>query len=959
MLLFPAGLIIPNTSAAPPAGYYLVWADEFNGTSLDPAKWGAWNGPNRSGYNVPDAVTVGGGNLTIATYTTNGTHYTGIISSDGKFRARYGYWEASILFSGSPGMWSGFWLQSPNEGQFLGDPSASGAEIDICEHRNTDTSNADNINGAVQTSVHWDGYSTDEKTSTSGLIGSGLGAGFHTYGLLWNDASYSFSFDDAQLWSTNAGLSDRTELILFSSEVASNYWAGIIPPGGYDNSLTSTTRMVVDYVRYYAPTATVFWTGASSASWATRGNWLSNMVPNSASDVVFSYLSAGNFSMSLGQDTAVHGLSIEEASPIAIAGNMLTVGAGGIDMLSALNDVGIYSALVLSAAQSWNIASGRTLAVNTIVSGPGSVALTGRGAVVLGGTNYCTGSTTISNGTLVVNGVITGPVTVAGGTLSGTGTVAGPVVVNAGMLSGTETLTGPVLVNAYGTLSPGPAIGTLTLSNTLTLKPGSFTLMDINKTTGACDQINGLTGIVYGGTLFINNQAGVLAEGDSFKLFKAGNYSGAFNRIIPATPGAGLAWDTGALATQGTLRVITTSNAPITAQLAAHQLSLSWPADHLGWYLQAQTNAPGVGLTTNWITVPGSTATNRMFFSINPALGSVWLRLASPYYTTAVFGRGDLVVLQVGNGGIAASGAPGFLNDYSPFGGPSLGQVTLPTSGPNALIFGASAYNGALSLSADGQSLVVAGYNVPVGYIATAIDTSSTSGAAPVPRAVGSVSADGKFTLNATTAQFSSGPIRSAVADGSGNFWAGGGNSGLVYLGSNSPAATLSTVSTATRNLGLVNGNLCFTEAGSGHGVMAFAGAPRSAVSPALVLSTDGTGTGTPSPKGFAFNTALTIAYVADNRTAANGGGIQRFNWNGTAWAYAYTLGYTSGSSQQVWDMTADFSGPNPVVYAITGESTGNHLVSITDAGPGSAYIILETAPSGTAFRGVAFAPDQ
>src|ERR1035441_2582615 len=128
---------------------------------------------------------------------------------------------------------------------------------------------------------------------------------------------------------------------------------------------------------------------------------------------------------------------------------------------------------------------------------------------------------------------------------------------------------------------------------------------------------------------------------------------------------------------------------------------------------------------------------------------------------------------------------------------------------------------------------------------------------------------------------------------------------------------------------------------------------------PALVLSTDGTGTGTPSPTGFAFNTALTIASVADNRTAANGGGIQRFNWNGSVWAYAYTLGYTSSSSQQVWDITVDFSGPSPIIYAVTGESTGNHLVSVTDTGSGSPYTIIETAPSGTAFRGVGFAPQQ
>ena len=956
-VVFGGGLIVLNASAAPPAGYYLVWGDEFNGSSLDPTKWWAWAGPNRSAVNTPAAATVGGGNLTITTYTANGTHYSGIISSDGKFRARYGYWESSIEFSGSAGMWSGFWLQSPNEDQFIGDPSASGAELDICEHRNTDTGNVDDINGQGQSTVHWDGYGTAHRMSSSGLIGSGLGAGFHTYGLLWNNSGYSFIFDGAQLWSTNAGLSDRTELIQYSSEVASNYWAGIVPAAGYGDFLVSTTKMVVDYVRYYAPTTTVYWTGASSPNWTTGGNWLSNMIPTAASDVVFSYLSVGNFSITLGQDTAVHSLSIEEASPIAISGNTLTVGAGGIDMLSALNDAGIYSALVLNTAQPWDIASGRTLSVNAIVSGLGGMTLTGRGTVALGGTNYCTGTTTISNGMLLISGLIASPVTVACGTLSCAGAVAGPVAVNAGTLSGTETITGPVVVNAGGTIAPGSAIGTLTISNTLTLKPGGFTLIDLNKTTGACDQITGLTSIVYGGTLVISNQAGVVAEGDSFKLFNARNYSGAFSRISPPTPGTGLAWDTEALAAQGTLRVITISNASITAQLSGHLLSLSWPADHLGWYLQSQTNAPGVGLTTNWTAVPTSTATNRMMFTINPAVGSVWFRLASPSFSTAVFGRGDLVVLQVGNGSIATSDAPGFLIDYSPFGGPTPVQVALPTTGVNALIFGGSAYDGALSLSANGQSVVVAGYDVPIGYITTAIDTSSTSGTAPVPRAVGSVSADGKFTLRATTAQFSGATIRSAIADGSGNFWAGGGNSGIVYLGSNSPAATLSTVSIATRNLSLVNGSIYFTETGSSHGVMAFAGAPRAAATPALVLSTDGTGTGTPSPKGFSFNPAMTNAYVADNRTAATGGGIQRFNWNGSAWVYAYTLGYTASSSQQVWDMTVDSSGPSPIIYAISGESTGNHLVSVTDTGSGSAYTILETAPSGTAFRGVAFAP--
>ena len=43
-----------------------------------------------------------------------------------------------------------------------------------------------------------------------------------------------------------------------------------------------------------------------------------------------------------------------------------------------------------------------------------------------------------------------------------------------------------------------------------------------------------------------------------------------------------------------------------------------------------QTNGPGVGVGTNWATVPGSTVTNRVVVPIDPANGSVFYRLALP-----------------------------------------------------------------------------------------------------------------------------------------------------------------------------------------------------------------------------------------------------------------------------------------------------------------------------------------
>jgi hypothetical protein len=576
--------------------------------------------------------------------------------------------------------------------------------------------------------------------------------------------------------------------------------------------------------------------------------------------------------------------------------------------------------------------------------------------VAIYGTNKSTGSTIVSNGTVLAYGVINNPITVAGGTLSGTGAITSPVTVNAGTLMGNEAITGPVVINAGGVLEPGSPMGVLAISNTLTLEPGSSTLINLNPSTGATAQISGVTTLTFGGTLIVSNLSGALAAGNSFNVFNAASYSGAFSRITPSTPGPGLVWDISDLAASGVLRVISTSNAVLTAQLAGQgqNVALSWPANNLGWQLQTQTNPPGTGITTTWITVPGSFTTNALTFTVNTNVGSVFYRLVSPAYNTSIFAPGDLLVLQVGNGSISSSGAPGVLEDFSPFGGPSLAQVALPTSGASALIFGGSSYDGALSVTGNGQFVVIPGYNVPVGYITSAIDSSSTSGGSPVPRGVGLVNAGGVFTLGATTTQFSGSTIRSAVADGIGNFWAGGGSSGVVYLGSNSPATTVSAVSTSTRELGLANGTLYFTETGDGIGVMAFTGEPKNSATPALLINSSGIGS---SPKGFVFNSGLTIAYVADNGTNSSGGGIQRFNWNGSSWVHAYTLANTATSSKEVEDLAVNFSGANPIIYAVTAESSGNQIIKATDTGAGSTFSSIETAASGDAFRGIVLAP--
>lgn len=76
----------------------------------------------------------------------------------------------------------------------------------------------------------------------------------------------------------------------------------------------------------------------------------------------------------------------------------------------------------------------------------------------------------------------------------------------------------------------------------------------------------------------------------------------------------------------------TANTAPtnITVSVAGNLLQLGWPADHIGWRLEAQTNTSSLALGTNWVTVPGSLTTNLVFLTIGPPPRSVFCRLVYP-----------------------------------------------------------------------------------------------------------------------------------------------------------------------------------------------------------------------------------------------------------------------------------------------------------------------------------------
>ncbi len=62
----------------------------------------------------------------------------------------------------------------------------------------------------------------------------------------------------------------------------------------------------------------------------------------------------------------------------------------------------------------------------------------------------------------------------------------------------------------------------------------------------------------------------------------------------------------------------------ITASASGNTLTIAWPADHIGWILQAKTNSLSAG---QWFDLPGSDAVNAVLIPINPANTSVFYRL--------------------------------------------------------------------------------------------------------------------------------------------------------------------------------------------------------------------------------------------------------------------------------------------------------------------------------------------
>ena len=247
--------------------------------------------------------------------------------------------------------------------------------------------------------------------------------------------------------------------------------------------------------------------------------------------------------------------------------------------------IGANNGLSTSAALSMSVSAGSTFDLNGF-----SQTLSGLSDGVTPANVELVTNSVASQATLDLNlsssytysGVIGGNVALV---VSGTGSLD---------LAGTNTYTGNTTVTG-GTLEIAqPA---LSAASTVTVASGGLLQLDFATT---------------------NTVAG-------FELNGASQPAGVYNSITSPTYLSG----------SGSLLVVPVVTNPtnIVFKVSGDNLNLSWPASYIGWRLLVQTNNLAKGISTNpndWVTVPGSAATNQVNITIDPTKPAEFYRMVYP-----------------------------------------------------------------------------------------------------------------------------------------------------------------------------------------------------------------------------------------------------------------------------------------------------------------------------------------
>ncbi|HEX3626707.1 MAG TPA: autotransporter-associated beta strand repeat-containing protein [Verrucomicrobiae bacterium] len=198
-------------------------------------------------------------------------------------------------------------------------------------------------------------------------------------------------------------------------------------------------------------------------------------------------------------------------------------------------------------------------------------------------------------------------------------------------LNGVGTLNGNLQADQTSTFNVGLPTGVFNVTGNASLSGA----INMNLSGALCSKVAAQSFTIGNtSTLNVTNIGGGLANGTTFTLFNQA-VSGFGTVNLPLTDPTGTTnyvWANN-LGNNGTITlttggVVVAPNPPhITFGFNGNTLSLSWPQSYLGYSLQAQTNSLSVGLSTNWVTVPGSSSVTSVNITIVPGNPTVFFRL--------------------------------------------------------------------------------------------------------------------------------------------------------------------------------------------------------------------------------------------------------------------------------------------------------------------------------------------
>jgi hypothetical protein len=395
--------------------------------------------------------------------------------------------------------------------------------------------------------------------------------------------------------------------------------------------------------------------------------------------------------------------------------------------------------------------------------------------------------------------------------------------------------------------------------------------------------------------------------------------------------------------------------------------------------LAGSRTAVGVGITGSspqyqWlfggVTIPGASAASYVLTNVQPAVtGSYQVIVSnainaqtSSAVTVSIVSSlhiypTNVVAIRVGDGAqtLTTNGNSMFLDQWAPDGTylttmsvPDNGATGIVAIGPTLTVTPSSVTGNSLSRSANGRFLVIGGYNTNLSYPSGLQNASATI----VPRGIAFVDDQAQYTLAISSANSSSGNFwRGAAADGTNNYWGFSRTASTYYFGFDQPGLVIQALWSNLRSMGIFNGRLYGVSAVAGKtGVMRFAGLPTVAESVEVVVNTGSSGS-----SDCEVSPDTTVIYVADSDAAGAGGGIQRWQFDGSNWNLAYTL--NDNLPVGAYYVAADFSGATPVVYAVTADAENNQIVRFSDTGAGASGTIVAYAGASQNFRGIRLGP--